>query len=250
MEKATSKENVKAELKTLVSPVFAPIFAEKPRSTSGGAFCPVKSSLIRPDFVFIEDSVNWFKLYNSATDSSPIVLTSAISISAPRRTDFKLSHGALRCLTTPNAGGTSEWSEAISFEILRFAYGATLLRTEMEIEYRGASKITDFAVMINGAHLGVSVTRAMSFGRDIFDFEEAVRLLTKKLEGVVASTRGVIKSHRWKRQILHVLCEDYHNQDLLLDAYETLDASLKADTMVLITTTRGNSKFIYSSERM
>lgn len=45
-------------------------------------------------------------------------------------------------------GGNSVWSEVMSYEILHANYGAKLLRTEMEIEYWPASKITDYSITV------------------------------------------------------------------------------------------------------
>ena len=208
------------------------------------------TSTVRSDFIFKEDSSNWFTVTNSDHQHQlPVLLTSSLAILSSDKSQINLSHGARRCLDTPNAGGTSEWSEAISFELLRSVYGASLLRTEMEIEYRCGSKITDFAVMINGIHLGVSVTRAMSWGQSVFDLAEAERLLSKKLQGVNASTKGVIKAHRWSRQILHILCDHPDNQALLVQAYDQLDSATKANTIVLITNTTGHSRFIYRNDK-
>lgn len=102
--------------------------------------------------------------------------------------------------------------------------------------------------MIRGLHLGVSVTRAMSFGTKVFDLKEAKRLLKKKLNGVRASSRGVVKEHRWSRQILHILCQD-RNADVVSDAYKTIKDKVKADTIVLVTSTCGDTKFIYSNHK-
>ena len=54
----------------------------------------------------------------------------------------------------------------------------------MEIAYfpLGGS-ITDYVCEIFGTKLGVSVTRAMKFWGGVFDEEDALHLLTKKLKG-------------------------------------------------------------------
>ncbi len=108
---------------------------------------------------------------------------------------ISLTHGAQRVLGTPNAGGSSVWSEAISFEVLSFLCQAVLHKTEMEIEYMPGSKITDYSVKVMGRDLGVSVTRAMKFskkGDALFTEEDATKLLSKKLTGVIESTKGVV----------------------------------------------------------
>lgn len=213
--------------------------AQKQRVTLGEPFTP-NVSIVRRDSVIKESQTNWFSIIDS---QSP--LSSSIIISS----NLVLSSGGRRCLETPNAGGNSVWSEVLSFEILKSSYDAELLRTEMEIEYRCGSKITDFSVMIRGEHLGVSVTRAMAFGNKVFDLKEAKRLLKKKLGGVRASTRGVIKAHRWKRQILHILTPSEDMKSTLLEAYGLLRQKVKSDTIILITVTHGQIDFIYSNRK-
>eukprot|EP01098_Paradermamoeba_levis_P005471 TRINITY_DN229_c0_g1_i5.p1 TRINITY_DN229_c0_g1~~TRINITY_DN229_c0_g1_i5.p1 ORF type:complete len:334 (-),score=80.16 TRINITY_DN229_c0_g1_i5:143-1144(-) len=46
-----------------------------------------------------------------------------------------LSPSSKRLALDPNAGGNSVWSEVYSFEVLQRAFGAELVKTEMEIEY-------------------------------------------------------------------------------------------------------------------
>lgn len=76
-----------------------------------------------------------------------------------------LCAGAKKVLYTPNAGGNSIWSEAVSFEVLTSLCRAVLHKTEMEIEYMPGSKITDYSVKVFGKDIGVSVTRAMKFSK-------------------------------------------------------------------------------------
>jgi len=198
----------------------------------------------RTDLIVSEDSSNWFKLACLDDSKEPMLLTNHLEILGNDHMKIRLSDGARRCIDTPNAGGTSEWSEAISFELLNWLYGAQLLRTEMEIEYRCGSKITDYSIMLNGQHLGVSVTRAMAFQK-VFDLAEARRLLEKKLNGVIASTRGVIKQHRWSRQILHIIAENADYVPILKQAYAALDPVIQHDTIVLITVADTNAGFMF-----
>ena len=48
---------------------------------------------------------------------------------------MSLSAGAKRMFTCPNAGGSSEKSEILSFELLQRCFGAELQKTEMEVGY-------------------------------------------------------------------------------------------------------------------
>ena len=100
---------------------------------------------------------------------------------------MRLTLEAQRIQHTPNAGGSSVESEALSFEILKRFFNAHLVKTEMEVAYfpMGGS-ITDYVVMIFGSVVGVSVARAMKYGNDdMFTLEDATKLLNKKLKGIL-----------------------------------------------------------------
>jgi len=149
-----------------------------------------------------------------------------------------LCPGALRMLSLPNAGGNSVWSEVFSVEILGFMHRVKLQMTEMELVYTPDSKITDFSITTgDGSTLGVSVTRAMKFqkwGEEFFTEEDAFKLLSKKLHGVNASTKGVV-NQSWEKQILHVWTERQYMRDILVDTYHKLSDELKSNTIVLVT---------------
>jgi hypothetical protein len=175
---------------------------------------------------------------------------------------IKLSEGAQRMLNTPNAGGNSVASEVMSFELLTTMYRATLLKTEMEIDYLfwGCS-ITDYSVKVLDQYkLGVSVARAMKYN-GVFDrfvccfsslcccclslliplpslcSEDAMRLLTKKLRGVIASTENAAcGKDRWSKQILHIWAEKKYVADVVYDVYQNeIDECLRANTLVIVT---------------
>jgi len=141
---------------------------------------------------------------------------------------FTFSEGAVSILTTPNAGGASENSEALSFEVrlgwvrtrvmselsrlilptpldlqvLHRLFGAILLKTEMQIHYSPNSKKTDYLCIVRNQRLGVSVTRAMKHtDPNDFSSEDAEVLLLKKLNGVRESTTGVMPQDAWTRQV-------------------------------------------------
>lgn len=121
-------------------------------------------------------------------------------------------------------------SEVLSFEILASCFGASLVATEMELQYNWGSKITDYSCKINNHVFGVSVTRMI--GKQLFrevlttsDFcdldrnfkaaftrEYVSKLLEKKLFGILSSTEGVFPEFKWEKQVepriatLYLLC--------------------------------------------
>eukprot|EP01113_Clastostelium_recurvatum_P022844 TRINITY_DN2736_c0_g1_i4.p1 TRINITY_DN2736_c0_g1~~TRINITY_DN2736_c0_g1_i4.p1 ORF type:complete len:720 (-),score=112.44 TRINITY_DN2736_c0_g1_i4:39-2198(-) len=150
-----------------------------------------------------------------------------------------LSRDSRRIRDTPNAGGNSIWSEAMSIELLHMNYGAVLKRTEMEIEYHPYSKITDYEVDIMGHTVAVSVTRAIDFTdlkkkhKAPFSAEDAKTLLRKKLQGVLMSSAGVVQA--WERQILHVWTTSTRVTDLIVHEFiHEIDPALRANTLVIV----------------
>lgn len=182
---------------------------------------------------------------------------------------FVLSKGAQSVLTNPNAGGASEKSECLSYELLSRVWGLRLLKTEMEIDYRWStwSKKTDYSVQLRSSSsaqtpspafvkfkptletiqskLGVSVTRAMKY-KGTFSIEDGVHLLKKKLYGVICSSKDVSALDRWAQQLLHIFTSEAYIVDVLHQAYQSLDKELLSNTVVLVTLTT-DCPWIYSN---
>lgn len=159
-------------------------------------------------------------------------------INRVQHSKIAFSKDALRILNEPNAGGTSENSEAMSMEVLGRVFGARLCHTEMTLRYwPEGSKKTDYSVSLpDGQVMAVSVTRAADYrGPGTFTEESASYLLRKKLQGVIESNRNVIKEMRWKKQILHVWVPSQRIAKMLQRAYRRLRSSVKANTIVLVT---------------
>ncbi len=160
-----------------------------------------------------------------------------------------LTPGGKRLAETPNAGGSSGLSEVFAFEELARCETAELLKTETEIAYDQAGKITDLEVALDGHKIGVSVTRAVAFPfGDPYTSDEATALLTKKLGDIQLSTANVSAADRWDKQILAILAWDAQAADTVADAWAALDTSLQADTIVIVTTTDGDDTFIYTNQ--
>ncbi len=133
--------------------------------------------------------------------------------------------------------------------MLHSCEGASLVATETEVHYQppddsGANSITDLRVASDGERVGVSVTRAY-IPMPMVLTEAAVRdLITRKLVGVNRSSVRVLPADRWVKQILHVFTADAAAADLVARVWATLDATTRADTIVVVTATRGGG-FIY-----
>ena len=145
-----------------------------------------------------------------------------------------LCSDAQRLLENDNAGGSSRISEAMSIEILNRAFGACLHKLELELQYWPANgAITDFSITVEENMLGVSVTRAMAAPRVEYTVEAAEALLRKKLSGVLRSSETCLE--KWQKQVLHVWAPSQRCAKAIERAYERLEPTLIADTVVLVT---------------
>ena len=136
----------------------------------------------------------------------------------------------------------------MSFEVVHHCDGATLLKTETQIKYEapdaGSNAITDILVEIAGQKVGVSVTRAYKPANLGYTDADAVTLLTKKLEGVNRSSERVLPADKWVKQVLHVFAATDAQEAAVRRVWPTLDAALRADTVVVLTRTTGGG-FVY-----
>jgi hypothetical protein len=174
-----------------------------------------------------------------ADTNQTALVVSRLVCTSPSPAHFRFTDDSLKVLQEENAGGASEFSEAVSFEILHRMFGARLVKTEMAIQYKWNewSKKTDYSCEFNGRVFAVSVTRAMHFGGQ-FTERDALALLAKKLYGCQMSNRDVVAADRWHKQLLHVLTESVEAVAALRSVFQYLlqhEPELVGDTVVLIT---------------
>jgi len=159
-----------------------------------------------------------------------------------------LTPGGQVIAATPNAGGSSGLSEVFAFEQLARCEQAALLKTETEIVYDTAGKITDLLVEIDGHKIGVSVTRAFAFPLGTpYTLQAADDLMTKKLTDIQTSTANVSAGDRWDKQILAVMAYDDQAASVVDQAISALAPTVTADTIVIVTSTAGEDAFIYTN---
>lgn len=158
-----------------------------------------------------------------------------------------MSDDAARVWRDDNAGGASSLSEAMSVEVLHRAFGAKLVKTELELAYWPVgAQMTDFSVMLGERVLGVSVSRAFAYAAVVggaelsvaLSVERAEALLRKKLGGILASTAAVT-NEEWTKQVLHLWLRHRRDVAVLRAAYEHIEPALAANTVVLVTLCRG-----------
>lgn len=158
-----------------------------------------------------------------------------------------LSDGGYRMYNTPNAGGSSAASEVFAYEVLHRCEFADLAATETEVTYTpSGSKKTDLVVNIEGEIIGVSVARAFKYPPGTpLPVADARNLLNGKFSDIQVSSMNVNPPWQWRKQILHVLAYDDAARLSVIEAASQIDAGVRGDTILYITTTDGNDAFIY-----
>ncbi len=160
-----------------------------------------------------------------------------------------LTLGGQRLAATPNAGGSSGFSELFAFEQLARCELAGLLKTETEIVYDTQGKITDILVTVDTHKIGVSVVRAVAFPfGSTYTLEAATTIIRRKLEDIQASSMNVSAQDRWVKQILAVVAYDDAHVDTVEQAWLGIDSAIKADTVLVVTATHGDDTFLYSNQ--
>jgi len=149
-------------------------------------------------------------IYDLAMGKTPFVCVDEIrGNSKTVRARLEFGDDARKVASDPNAGGQSIVSEAFSMEHLNRRFGARHVVTEMEITYWNTNwKKVDYLCDLRGARIGVSVSRAMGFpSPESFKYQDAERLIKKKLRGLLVAMQGVDDDHRQDMAILHIFCQ-------------------------------------------
>jgi hypothetical protein len=189
-------------------------------------------------------------LDDALTSTSPSAFSNSIDFGDDpydSADESRLTEGGREILSDGNAGGSSLFSELFAFEVLQRCEGAVLLKTETEVEYVDSmGKLTDLLVSIDGLKIGVSVTRAVTFPRDApYSEADARVLLERKLEDILASSANVAAEDRWVKQILHVIAYGPIHAEAMLGAFPLIDASIRSDTILVVTRSDGEDEFLY-----
>ena len=184
---------------------------------------------------------------DNLSDSSPWSFQNEIDFGEGVFSEEYLSDEGVEILEAGNAGGSSLYSEIQAFEVLRRCEEASLLKTEGEITYTTSeTSITDLLLEIDALKVGVSVTRAYGWPpEDPYTTEQAVDLLTKKLEGILESSANVSEEDEWVKQVLHVIAYTPDHSDTVVEAFGTLDEALRGETILMVTATEGEDEFLY-----
>jgi hypothetical protein len=121
-----------------------------------------------------------------------------------------LSKDTVLVLGTPNAGGNSIQSEALSFEVVQSLFGAKNVIPERAVKYDTSHcSIVDYVCEISSLRVGVSVTRALDLtwpGPHCTSKQDVMGLVERKLRGLDRARFHVIQDHAWLpcAQLLHI----------------------------------------------
>lgn len=174
----------------------------------------------------------------------------------------RMGTGASRLLSTPNAGGSSVYSEALSVELLSRLLGVNLFKTETELVYDfpnvynngGSGPIMDYACHYRTSNhdmltLGVSVTRAMAYNRH-YTKEDAFHLIEKKMKNIVKSSQSIVNA-KFDRHILHVWTESGKNAAVVKRVCRKLKGNENfKDTIILISTVNHDMVFFNDNHHL
>ena len=182
--------------------------------------------------------------------ADPFAFRSALDLGATPWDPTQLSADAQALLDIGTIGGSSIESEALSLDLLVRCELATLLKGEPEITYDDdGGKKTDILVEIDGRKIGVSVTRALSYVYPEpcgpVDEDALSTLMTRKVSDLQLSFANASDDDAWERSMLYVIaCDEAHAQ-ATLDLFAALDPTVRADAVLIVTSTQGEDAAIY-----
>lgn len=164
----------------------------------------------------------------------------------------ELRPGAKMSLTIPNAGGTSVRSEALSIHVMEGVFAATNVLCEMQVHYDGHPwSMVDYLCTIRGRRIGVSVFRAMvgpSEKRTAFTYEDAERLVRKKLKGLIVARNSMASEHRFNKCILHVIAQSPHSGRMMIEALRAAMGTFEDELVAVVTVVRKFDDVFYEKK--
>ncbi len=181
------------------------------------------------------------------SSSSPFLFRNVLDLGTAAFEATKLSPGGQTILAEGNLNSGSLHSEIFAYEILYRCELAKLLKTEKTVSYANPNgKRTDFLAEIDGRPLGVSVVRAYHYpASNPYTEAEAKTLLESKLGDLPLSRANAKPPDTWSRSILSVLAYNAQYADVVESAWAKLGATLKGDSILVVTVTDGEDGHIY-----
>ena len=173
--------------------------------------------------------------------------------SLPKFDEIKFMDVSIHSMDMPNAGGSSNISEALSMERMAAVYKAKKFVPEMEVCYWIESSMCDYLMtMENGENVGVSVTRAIKYPyENEITLEDARFILQKKLYKLMVARNAISEEQSFYESILHIWCyteEAAYNFDLA--HRELIEEDIeKTYNRVYVICTISDREYIYSNKK-
>ncbi len=160
-----------------------------------------------------------------------------------------LTDGGQIIVSSPNAGGSSVFSETFAFEVLARCELAELLKTENDLIYDPpTSKKADILVSIGGRNVGVSVVRAVTFPfGNPYMLNNAVNIISGKVSDIEIARANIV-GDSWEKSVVVAMAYDEQHAQVLHQAWESLDAGVRSNVAVLTWISDGDDLFIYSNQ--
>jgi len=142
-----------------------------------------------------------------------------------------------------NAGGNSKVSEMHSIDLLMKKLNASNCLFENSVEYWcWDKKMVDFILSVpvldkeknsyDITRIGVSVTRAFDTKKFPFTRESAIKLIKKKLNGLVIARNCVVEEQCFYQSVLHIWSPNEKVTELLLDVIHSKEIDFLAQEVV------------------
>lgn len=167
------------------------------------------------EFNYEESGLGDFDLFDVTTSESSDVVTIVDSYNP--LFNESMNHHSRYSLNIENAGGASEISEAWSINYLMKMTDSEECYCESEILYDLKYKMVDYILINKKGSVGVSVVRAMTVFGMAFEFEDGIKLLRKKIEGLVICRKTVNRKNNFDRSILHIWSLNNNTTKVLLE---------------------------------
>ena len=158
----------------------------------------------------------------------------------------RLTPSALTLFTEMETGSDA-YGQAVSFDALARCVQARLLKTRSMLQVRNSGgPRPDYLANVAGRRVGVTVARAHGFPSSEADAARTARaLLDAQLERMRASAANTRGRDRWRRPALFVLSDSTHSAASIVQAWDELPVSVRAETMLWLAVTRGDHGFVY-----
>lgn len=145
-----------------------------------------------------------------------------------------------------NSGGSSQIPNSLAMNVLNLM-GYDLYKASGEIIYKDPSgKEMNILVLSGDSNFGVIISRAFSFPPGSFYLlSQATSFLESKLSDVRQAKENISNLNQIESSLLFVFAYDSQHANVISEAWNGLDSTIKLDVTLILITTDGSDGFIY-----